>query len=597
MATMGSSLDDEHILSALLQSDDELVGEDSDSEVSDHVSEDDVQSDTEEAFIDEVHEVQPTSSGSEILDEQNVIEQPGSSLASNRILTLPQRTIRGKNKHCWSTSKSTRRSRVSALNIVRSQRGPTRMCRNIYDPLLCFKLFFTDEIISEIVKWTNAEISLKRRESMTSATFRDTNEDEIYAFFGILVMTAVRKDNHMSTDDLFDRSLSMVYVSVMSRDRFDFLIRCLRMDDKSIRPTLRENDVFTPVRKIWDLFIHQCIQNYTPGAHLTIDEQLLGFRGRCPFRVYIPNKPSKYGIKILMMCDSGTKYMINGMPYLGRGTQTNGVPLGEYYVKELSKPVHGSCRNITCDNWFTSIPLAKNLLQEPYKLTIVGTVRSNKREIPEVLKNSRSRPVGTSMFCFDGPLTLVSYKPKPAKMVYLLSSCDEDASINESTGKPQMVMYYNQTKGGVDTLDQMCSVMTCSRKTNRWPMALLYGMINIACINSFIIYSHNVSSKGEKVQSRKKFMRNLYMSLTSSFMRKRLEAPTLKRYLRDNISNILPKEVPGTSDDSTEEPVMKKRTYCTYCPSKIRRKANASCKKCKKVICREHNIDMCQSCF
>nr|ABZ85926.1 transposase [Macdunnoughia crassisigna] len=594
---MGSSINDEHILSALLQSDDELVGEDSDSEISDHVSEDDVQSDTEEAFIDEVHEVQPTSSGSEILDEQNVIEQPGSSLASNRTLTLPQRTIRGKNKHCWSTSKSTRRSRVSALNIVRSQRGPTRMCRNIYDPLLCFKLFFTDEIISEIVKWTNAEISLKRRESMTGATFRDTNEDEIYAFFGILVMTAVRKDNHMSTDDLFDRSLSMVYVSVMSRDRFDFLIRCLRMDDKSIRPTLRENDVFTPVRKIWDLFIHQCIQNYTPGAHLTIDEQLLGFRGRCPFRMYIPNKPSKYGIKILMMCDSGTKYMINGMPYLGRGTQTNGVPLGEYYVKELSKPVHGSCRNITCDNWFTSIPLAKNLLQEPYKLTIVGTVRSNKREIPEVLKNSRSRPVGTSMFCFDGPLTLVSYKPKPAKMVYLLSSCDEDASINESTGKPQMVMYYNQTKGGVDTLDQMCSVMTCSRKTNRWPMALLYGMINIACINSFIIYSHNVSSKGEKVQSRKNFMRNLYMSLTSSFMRKRLEAPTLKRYLRDNISNILPNEVPGTSDDSTEEPVTKKRTYCTYCPSKIRRKANASCKKCKKVICREHNIDMCQSCF
>lgn len=120
---MGSSLDDEHILSALLQSDDELVGEDSDSEISDHVSEDDVQSDTEEAFIDEVHEVQPTSSGSEILDEQNVIEQPGSSLASNRILTLPQRTIRGKNKHCWSTSKSTRRSRVSALNIVRSEIG------------------------------------------------------------------------------------------------------------------------------------------------------------------------------------------------------------------------------------------------------------------------------------------------------------------------------------------------------------------------------------------------------------------------------------------------------------------------------------------
>lgn len=187
------------------------------------------------------------------------------------------------------------------------------------------------------------------------------------------------------------------------------------------------------------------------------------------------------------------------MPYLGRGTETNGVlaseRLGEYYVKELTKPVHGSCRNITCDNWFTSIPFAQSLLQEPYKLTLVGTIRSNKREIPEELKNSRSRPVGTSMFCFDGPLTLVSYKPKPAKMVYLLSSCNEDAAINEVTGKPEMIIYYNQTKEGVDTLDQMCSHMSCSRKTNRWPMCLFYGMLNIAFVNAYIIYRHNVVPK------------------------------------------------------------------------------------------------------
>lgn len=51
---------------------------------------------------------------------------------------------------------------------------------------------------------------------MTGATFRDTNEDEICALIGILVMTAVRKDNRMSTDELFDQSSSMVYVSVMS---------------------------------------------------------------------------------------------------------------------------------------------------------------------------------------------------------------------------------------------------------------------------------------------------------------------------------------------------------------------------------------------
>ena len=95
----------------------------------------------------------------------------------------------------------------------------------------------------------------------------------------------------------------------MSRDHFDFLIRCLRMDD-NLRLELRANDIFIPVRKIWDMVINQCIINCEPGAHVKVDEELLTFRGRCLFRMYIPKKPSKYGLKLVTMCDSGTKYKV-----------------------------------------------------------------------------------------------------------------------------------------------------------------------------------------------------------------------------------------------------------------------------------------------
>lgn len=48
---MGSSnLDEDRILASLMQSDDELPCEDTDCEVGDHESEDDVQSDTKESF-------------------------------------------------------------------------------------------------------------------------------------------------------------------------------------------------------------------------------------------------------------------------------------------------------------------------------------------------------------------------------------------------------------------------------------------------------------------------------------------------------------------------------------------------------------------
>ncbi|CAK1594957.1 unnamed protein product [Parnassius mnemosyne] len=295
------------------------------------------------------------------------------------------------------------------------------MCRNIFEPSLCFDLFITEDIVGEIVKWTNVEISRKRPPVNTHATCRDTCSIEVRTYFGILTLTAAMKDNHLTATDLFDSTFSgSRYLAVMSRERFNFLTRCLRMDDKTLRPALRQEDPFIPVRKIWEMFIQQCKCNYTPGNYLTVDEQLVGFLG-CPFRMYIPNKPNKYGIKIPMMCDNGTKYMVNALPYIGRATDTGGLPQGEYYLKELSRPIHGTNRNVTCDNWFTSVSLAKALLAEPYKLTIVGTLRSNKREIPQEMKNTRRRPVGTSMFAYDVPLTLVSYKPKSAKMVFLLS--------------------------------------------------------------------------------------------------------------------------------------------------------------------------------
>lgn len=62
------------------------------------------------------------------------------------------------------------------------------------------------------------------------------------------------------------------------------------------------------------------------------------------------NKPSKYGMKILVVCDVATKYVTNATPYLGKCNRTNGITLAEHFVAILTKPSHGSGRNVTIDS-------------------------------------------------------------------------------------------------------------------------------------------------------------------------------------------------------------------------------------------------------
>ena len=88
-----------------------------------------------------------------------------------------------------------------------------------------------------------------------------------------------------------------------------------------------------------------------------MDEQLLGFRGRCKFRMYIKSKPDKYGLKIISLNDANTSYMIHAIPYLGKTSTPQGIQVSEYFLEEVTKPIHDTNRTVTCDNWFSSIQL------------------------------------------------------------------------------------------------------------------------------------------------------------------------------------------------------------------------------------------------
>ena len=120
---------------------------------------------------------------------------------------------------------------------------------------------------------------------------------------------------------------------------------------------------------------------------------------------------------------------------------------------------------MSIDNFITSVPVARTLLQ--HQLTVVGTMRKCKREIPICMKAAKSQQTKTSVFGFNDQLTIVSYVPKKNKAVILLSTMRNGISIVEEDPKkrPEIIKFYNETKIGVDLVDQMVQTYTCQRQT------------------------------------------------------------------------------------------------------------------------------------
>lgn len=180
-------------------------------------------------------------------------------------------------------------------------------------------------MLAKIISHTNEEIVLQKQKYaqnvQNKSTFQNINLNEFKGLLGILIASAAMKNNHLNAVNLFDLSLcGYRYQSTMSLARFNFIINCLRFDLKNTRDERKTINKFAPISETWDILMKNCQKWYKPGLYLTIDEQLVGFRGRCPFKMYIPSKPNKYGIKIIMMCDNSTKYMISAIPYCGKGS-------------------------------------------------------------------------------------------------------------------------------------------------------------------------------------------------------------------------------------------------------------------------------------
>lgn len=307
--------------------------------------------------------------------------------------------------------------RTRAENIITHLPCIRRPFKDAKSPLDCWKLFITDDMVNEITLHTNKKIREKALSYADTNKYKvkQTTPQELLSLFGLLYLSGFYRSGRQNLDDLWstDDTGVMIFRKTMALYRFRFLLACLRFNDAETRSERKKLDKLAPIRSVFDQFVSHSKSVYSPGEYLTIDERLPSFRGRCSFRQYIPNKPSKYGLKIFALVDSKCFYTVNmevyvGMQPEGPFRQSN---KGEDIVIRLIEPISQTGRNITFNNWFTSYNLMKRLFSE-HRLTSVGTVRKNKRELPLRFVVTKDRPVPSNIFGFQKDLSVVSYVGK-----------------------------------------------------------------------------------------------------------------------------------------------------------------------------------------
>jgi len=244
------------------------------------------------------------------------------------------------------------------------------------------------------------------------------------------------------------------------------------------------------------------------------------------------------------------------------------VPTG--VVMKLMRPLFKHGCNATCDNFFTSLDLAVRLAKE--KCSIVGTIRQNHRELSQAAK-AKQQLHETTLFktpTLSTSVTLTWYQYKKAKPVIILSTLHPDIEVsseNNTKKKPETVLFYNKTKAGVNVVDQMARKYYVKAASRRWSAHVFYNVIDLAIINSWVLYKKTCRSR-------------LVVVSTCNAQ--------LKSFVEHHQT---------TNDELAEreqEPPTKKRRTCST--SKCRNRIILICCTCKEAICGKCSTKVSEMC-
>lgn len=456
-------------------------------------------------------------------------------------------------------------------------------------PIEFFKLFLTDDVLMLMVNESNRfadqflqKTALKRK--ARAHNWEPTTASEMGRFLGLIfLMGYVHKakiEDYWSTDP---NIATPIFNQTMPRDRFEILLKFWHYSNNEESP---ENDRLFKLRHICDLLVARFQAVYTMERDVSIDESMVLWRGRLTFRQFIPGKRHKYGVKLYLLCEP-SGYIYNMLVYCGKMDAISGFGHAETVVLKLMDGILDRGHVLYTDNFYTSVPLAQQLLDR--KTYLCGTLRKNRKHLPEKVVSAKLKK--NDVVALRSREIMVS-KWKDKRDVMMLSTIHagrifEGGKRNrrgELIKKPDCVLDYNVRMCGVDRLDQLLSYYSPLRKTLKWYRKVVLQTIDMAMSNAFLMYKRSGGNR------RQIWFRSSVVSSLMNTQDRPAAASVVLRGLHHNKASDLSR-LSGQHYMDVLPPTERKQAPCTRCvvchKRGIRKETRYICSTCvsKPALC------------
>uniref|UniRef100_A0A3B1KH96 PiggyBac transposable element-derived protein domain-containing protein n=1 Tax=Astyanax mexicanus TaxID=7994 RepID=A0A3B1KH96_ASTMX len=369
----------------------------------------------------------------------------------------------------------------------------------VLTPTEYFRQMFTPECLRHIVEQSNLYSVQKDVNSPLNCSEKELEQFIGVAFhMSIYGIPATRMCWQAGTriDKIAD---------VMPMRRWEQIKANIHFNDNSLdlSPTNPCRDPLFKLRPLLN-FALDTMNNIPMDEHLSVDEQIIPYKGKSRLKLYNPSKPHKWGYKVYLLCDSkGIAYNFEfhtgkiqpliGMPDLGASSNI--------VLRVASIVPQGQNFKLYHDNWFTSTGLEMEMAKK--KIYCLGTVRANRLKGCSLKSDKDLKTIGRGAFdekvaTFEGG-QLIACKWQDNRTVTMLSTfagayptCkvkrwDRKLSKVTDVQCPSSVVTYNKNMGGI--------------RSRKWYLRIFFHLMDMLCVNAWLLYRrdyHACVQKGKE---------------------------------------------------------------------------------------------------